>query len=58
MRLSGRQYTIVGVAPSSYTGMISGIAPAVFLPIQMINQLQPDARGDQLKMRGNHSARS
>ena len=55
MRLSGRQYTIVGVAPSSYAGTISGIAPAVFLPIQMINQLQPDVRGDQLKKRGNHS---
>lgn len=54
IRLSGRQYTIVGVAPDSYTGMISGIAPAVFVPIQMINQLQPDVR-DQLAARGNHS---
>jgi hypothetical protein len=37
MRLSGRQYTIVGVAPSSYTGTISGIAATVFVPIMMIN---------------------
>ena len=55
MRLSGREYTIVGVAPASYTGIVNGIAPAVFVPIQMINQLQPDVR-DQLTQRGNHSA--
>jgi predicted permease len=55
MRLSGHQYTIVGVVPKSYTGMISGIAPAVFLPVMMINQVQPDAQ-DQTKLRGNHSA--
>ena len=54
MRLSGRQYTIVGVAPASYSGMINGIAPAVFAPVKMINQLQPDVR-DQLAQRGNHS---
>ncbi len=55
IHLSGRDYTIVGVAPASYTGMVNGIAPAVFVPIQMINQLQPDVR-DQLKQRGNHAA--
>ena len=55
MRLSGRQYTIVGVAPASYTGMISGVTPAVFGSLQMINQLQPDVK-DQLAQRGNHSA--
>jgi len=54
IRLGGRQYTIVGVAPSSYTGTISGIVPALFAPIMMINQLQPDIR-DQLTQRGNHS---
>jgi predicted permease len=54
MRLAGHQYTIVGVSPASYTGSISGIAPAVFLPIMMINQIQPDVR-DQLAQRGNHS---
>ena len=36
-------------------GMISGIAPALFAPIMMINQLQPDVR-DQLTQRGNHAA--
>ncbi len=54
MRLSGREYTIVGVAPASYTGIVNGIAPAVFVPVQMINQLQPDTR-DQFVQRSNHS---
>ena len=55
MRLSGRQYTVVGVAPKSYSGTLSGIAPSVFLPVQMLNQVQPDLR-DQFKERGSHSA--
>jgi putative ABC transport system permease protein len=54
MRLSGRQYTVVGVSPRSYSGMINGVVPAFFAPIMMINQLQPDIR-DQLAQRGNHS---
>jgi len=53
MRLSGRQYTIVGVAPAAYTGMVSGLVPAFFISVQMINQIQPDVR-DQLAQRGNH----
>ena len=55
IRLSGHQYTIVGVAPEAYSGMISGLVPAVFVPVMMINQIQPDVR-DQLQQRGNHSA--
>ena len=55
MRLSGRQYTIIGVAPMSYSGMVSGIVPSFFVSVQMINQIQPDIR-DQLIQRGNHSA--
>ena len=55
IRLSGRQYSIVGVAPSTYTGTVSGVMPALFVPIRMINQLQPDIQ-DQLAQRGNHSA--
>ncbi len=54
MRLSGREYTIVGVAPASYSGTINGIDAAVFAPIQMINQLQPGVR-DQLVQRSDHA---
>jgi predicted permease len=54
LRIGGRSYSIVGVAPEGYHGTIAGIAPDVFVSIQMINQLQP-ATMDQLQARGNHS---
>ena len=54
IRLSGHQYTIIGVAPKEYGGMLSGVLPAVFLPVMMINQVQPDVR-NQLTQRGAHS---
>jgi len=47
IQLAGRAYTIVGVAPASYEGSLPGIAPALFAPIRMINQLQSSAT-DQL----------
>lgn len=55
IRLAGRAYTIVGVAPADYEGTFPGIAPAVYLPITMINQLQAGS-SDQLAVRDNHSA--
>ena len=55
MRLNGRQYTIVGVVPKAYAGQVSGIAPAVYVPMQMMNVFQPDIV-DQFVQRGNHSA--
>jgi len=54
MRLSGRPYTIVGVAPKSIEGILPGLAPALYAPVKMINLLQPDTR-DQLAQRGGHS---
>ena len=54
LRLNGRSYTIVGVAPREYPGNLRGLAPDVFLPILMINQIQPTGY-DQLESRGDHS---
>jgi macrolide transport system ATP-binding/permease protein len=54
IRLGGRGYTIVGVAPGSIEGILPGLAPALYAPVQMLNQIQPDVR-DGLKQRGNHS---
>ena len=54
LRLSGRMYTIVGVAPKKVEGLLPGLAPAVYAPIQMINQLQTEST-DALTERGNHS---
>ncbi|MEX2280874.1 MAG: ABC transporter permease [Gemmatimonadota bacterium] len=53
LRINGRNYTIVGVTPRVYAGALRGLAPAVYVPIMMINQLQP-AVDDQLASRGDH----
>ena len=54
MRLGGRAYTIVGVAPKAIEGLLPGLLPKVYVSIQMINQLEPSPN-DQLAERGNHS---
>ena len=54
VRINGRSFTIVGIAPREYTGNLRGIQPALYVPIMMINQLQP-AGYDQLQSRGDHS---
>jgi predicted permease len=54
VRLTSRVYTIVGVAAEGYRGRFSGIPPAFFLPIKMINEVQPTT-GDQLENRGSQS---
>lgn len=54
IRLSGRSYAVVGVAPEAYTGNLRGLAPALYVPLAMINQLQP-AQENLLEQRGNHA---
>jgi len=53
IRLTGRLYTIVGVAPKSYRGMLRGLAPAFYLPILMINEINDS---NELEQRGNQSS--
>jgi predicted permease len=55
LRLAGREYTVVGVAPRSYRGTVAGIAPSFFASIQMINQMEAGV-SNQLESRNNHSA--
>jgi len=52
IRMNGHSYEIVGVAPEAYPGMIRGFSPAFYVPIAMINQIQP-TQGDQLLNRNN-----
>jgi predicted permease len=54
LRLNGMNYEIIGVMPERYAGTLRGIAPDVYLPIAMINQVQP-SEDDQLEARSNHS---
>lgn len=53
LRLNGRDYTIVGVAPREYTGNLRGLAPVVYVPSTMLNRLQPSQR-NQLERRDLH----
>jgi putative ABC transport system permease protein len=54
LRLAGHVYTVVGVAPKSIDGLLPGLAPAMYAPILMIDQLEPTIR-DELAARGGHS---
>jgi predicted permease len=54
IRLGGRAYDIVGVAPESYRGGFRGIVPALYVPAMMIDELNPGSSSD-LEARGNHS---
>jgi predicted permease len=53
IRIGGRAYTVVGVAPPNYEGHFRGLAPAFFLPHMMLNEVSPSAY-DQLESRGDH----
>ncbi|HEX7050954.1 MAG TPA: ADOP family duplicated permease, partial [Longimicrobiales bacterium] len=53
IRINGREYEVVGIAPPEYEGMLRGLPPAVYVPLMMINQLQP-ANYDQLQSRDDH----
>ncbi len=55
IRLGGRSYTIVGVTPENYTGLIRGLTPALIAPYMMVNELMPMG-GNVLENRGSHSA--
>lgn len=54
VRLSGRPYTVIGVAPEEYGGAIRGLEPSVFVPIMMVDELQGSSTNN-LEARGNQS---
>src|SRR5262249_52545512 len=54
LRLSGREFTVVGVASSRIDGLLPGLAPSMYGPVQMVNQIEPTPV-DDLAQRGNHS---
>lgn len=54
VRLSGRPYTVLGVAPEPFTGNLRGLEPAVFVPMMMANELVGGTE-DVLQARGSHS---
>jgi putative ABC transport system permease protein len=54
LRLAGRNYTVVGVAPRDYEGHFRGVPPAFYVPRMMVNELEGN-NYDDLETRGNHS---
>lgn len=54
LRLSGRAYRIVGIAPESFNGNFRGIVPSFYVPVMMADELQPGTESF-LQGRSNHS---
>jgi predicted permease len=54
IRLNGRPFTIIGVAPAGFRGMARGVAPAVWIPTAGLETIFPG--GDFKEDRGNHSS--
>ncbi|MCP3962498.1 MAG: ABC transporter permease [bacterium] len=54
IRIGGRSYTIIGVAPESYPGSFRALTAAIYVPIMMINEVMP-SDSDELEERGHHS---
>jgi predicted permease len=52
LRMNGHGYEIIGVVPRDYPGTLRGFSPAFYVPISMINQIQP-GEGDRLQARDN-----
>ncbi len=51
IRLSGQTFTIAGVAPRGFTGVLRGMGMDVWLPIEAIRRLEPGS--DMLEARGD-----
>jgi predicted permease len=54
LRLAGRDYTIVGVAPPDFAGSVRGFRPDFFAPIMMWGQLMP-LEENPMASRGSNS---
>jgi predicted permease len=54
IRVSGRDYTVVGVAPPEFLGSNRGIAADLFAPIMMVGELMP-LEANPLESRGSNA---
>lgn len=46
VRIRGLDYAIVGVAPAGFTGMVPGIAPELWVPASMVDEVEPVGLND------------
>ncbi|HXY11478.1 MAG TPA: ABC transporter permease [Terriglobales bacterium] len=54
LRINGIDFTVVGVAPASFTGVDQYLRPSFYVPIMMLQQLN-GATENPLEKRGDHS---
>ena len=54
VRLAGRAYTVVGVAPKAFTGSMPVMVTGLFVPLMMQGEVMPGADG-QMARRGSRS---
>jgi predicted permease len=56
VRVNGRLYTVVGIAPEGFTGTTAVISPELYLPLGVYEMVVNDfeASGQALAARGNH----
>jgi predicted permease len=52
LQLRGQPYTIVGVAPQSFTGLVPLIAPELWLPIAYVEEVEPAGINDNIPSPG------
>ncbi len=45
-RLKNRTYQVIGVAPASYPGLVPGIATEFWIPLSMVDDVEPFGRND------------
>lgn len=41
VQLNGHVFTIIGVAPNDFTGLMRGLSPALFVPVSMLAHVRP-----------------
>src|SRR6185503_7176608 len=44
--IKGRTYSIIGVAPESFTGLIPGVASELWVPVTMVSDVEPAGMND------------
>jgi macrolide transport system ATP-binding/permease protein len=54
IRLAGRSYTIIGVAPEDYTGNFRGMVPDIYAPVTMYDELMPVGEGSRLESQSSY----
>jgi predicted permease len=51
--LNGQQLTVVGIAPSQYTGMVRGLSSEVWVPAMIMPVLEPGRGSNMVSSRGS-----